>query len=147
MEDKWEKVVDMYNKYPNIQYTKLTVSKDTALHITVLESTKDIVSKRGWETRSPLWMPNDRGNMPLHVVALIGNVGKCMCIAEKHEELLGLSNNAVEMPLFLASLCGKKGSFHYLDRICKPGRHYEYLRGGTNSQTILRVAIIGQYYG
>lgn len=43
MEDKWEKVVDMYNKYPNIQYTKLTVSKDTALHITVLESTKDIV--------------------------------------------------------------------------------------------------------
>ena len=32
----------------------------------------------------------------------------CKCIAEKHEELLGVRNTAGEMPLFLAAYLGKK---------------------------------------
>ena len=29
MEDKWEKVVDMYNTYPILQYAQLTASEET----------------------------------------------------------------------------------------------------------------------
>ncbi|RVW70478.1 hypothetical protein CK203_056170 [Vitis vinifera] len=60
------------------------------------------------ETPSALWIPNHRGNTPLHLAALIGNVGMCMCIAGKNEELLDLRNKAGETPLFLAALRVKR---------------------------------------
>ncbi|RVW75653.1 hypothetical protein VitviT2T_022782 [Vitis vinifera] len=156
MEGNWGMVVDMYDKYPSLQNAKLSTSGETALHIAVWESAEDIVhrlvelidkqSERRWQTPSALWIPNHRGNTPLHLAALIGNVGMCMCIAGKNEELLDLRNKAGETPLFLAALRGKKDAFLYLHQICGAERQYEYHRRHRDGQTILHVAIIGEYF-
>ena len=157
MEGNWGMVVDMYDKYPSLQNAKVSTSGETALHIAVWESAEDIVhrlvelidkqSERRWQTPSALWIPNHRGNTPLHLAALIGNVGMCMCIAGKNEELLDLRNKAGETPLFLAALRGKKDAFLYLHQICCAERQYEYHRRHRDGQTILHVAIIGEYFG
>ena len=156
MEDKWEKVVDMYNRYPILQYAQLTASEETALHIAVLKGTAETV-KSIVESIEDLWrrcriprslgLPNDQGNTPLHVAALIGNVSMCKCIAEKHEELLGVHNIAGETPLFLAAYHGKKDAFLYLFWISDPERRSVYCRRGKDGQTILHVAIVGEYFG
>ena len=92
---------DMYNTYPILQYAQLTASEETALHIAVWKGTaktvKSIIESiedlcRRCRIPRSLGLPNDQGNTPLHVAALIGNVGMCKCIAEKHEELLGVHN-------------------------------------------------------
>ena len=85
MEDKWEKVVDMYNTYPILQYAQLTASEETALHIAVWKGTAETI-KSIVEAIEDLWrrcriprslgLPNDQGNTPLHVAALIGNVNE-----------------------------------------------------------------------
>ncbi|KAJ9680133.1 hypothetical protein PVL29_019426 [Vitis rotundifolia] len=158
LEGDWGMVVDMFDKNPSLQDAKLSASGETALHIAVWESTEDIVhrlvelidhkqSERRWQAPSALWTPNHRGNTPLHLAALIGNVGMCMCIAGRHEELLGLRNKAGETPLFLAALRGKKDAFLYLHQICGPEREYEYYRRDRDGQTILHVAIFGEYFG
>ncbi|KAL6323640.1 hypothetical protein AAG906_039236 [Vitis piasezkii] len=85
-------------------------------------------------------------NTPLHLAALIGNVGMCMCIAGRHEELLDLRNRAGETPLFLAALRGKKDAFLYLHQIGGAERQYEFHRRDRDGQTILHVAIIGEYF-
>ncbi|KAL6322069.1 hypothetical protein AAG906_003473 [Vitis piasezkii] len=141
MEGNWGMVVDMYERYPSLQNAKLSTSGETALHIAVWESAEDIVhrlvelidkqSERRWQTPSALWIPNHRGNTPLHLAALIGNVGMCMCIAGRHEELLDLRNKAGN-----ASLLGCSSS----------ERQYEYHRRDRDGQTILHVAIIGEYF-
>ena len=157
MEGKWEKVLNKFDKFPSLQNARLSASGETALHIAVRESTEVIVhrlvelidkqSERRWQTPSALWIPNHRGNTPLHLAALIGNVGMCRCIAGRHEELLDLRNKAGETPLFLAALRGKKDAFLYLHQICGAERQYEYHRRDRDGQTILHVAIIGEYFG
>ena len=165
MEGNWEDVVGMYEKYPWAQNARLTRSGETALHIAVFKSTEDTVkrlvnlvdaeeekaqhgeSSSAAEAKNPLMIANDRGNTPLHLAALIGNVNMCNYIASKREELVGLRNIAGETPLFLAALRGKKEVFLYLHSKCGPaGTHNHYTRRD-DGQTILHVAISGEYFG
>lgn len=165
MEGNWEDAVGMYEKYPWAQNARLTRSGETALHIAVFKSTEDTVkrlvnlvdaeeekaqhgeSSSAAEAKNPLMIANDRGNTPLHLAALIGNVNMCNYIASKREELVGLRNIAGETPLFLAALRGKKEVFLYLHSKCGPaGTHNHYTRRD-DGQTILHVAIFGEYFG
>ena len=148
-EEKWEKVVNVYENLPSIQTAKLTASKETALHIAVSEGEEDIVKRLVEVIENPqatLSIKNDEGNTPLHLAALIGNVGICKCIVEKNEELLDCRNYKGETPLFLAALRGQNNAFLYLDPICIEGQN-KYYRRRSDGQTILHVAISGQYFG
>ncbi|KAL6323551.1 hypothetical protein AAG906_039133 [Vitis piasezkii] len=138
MEGNWGMVVDMYERYPSLQNAKLTVWESAEDIVHRLVELIDKQSERRWQTPSALWIPNHRGNTPLHLAALIGNVG--MCIAPD------LRNKAGETPLFLAALRGKKDAFLYLHQICGAERQYEYHRRHRDGQTILHVAIIGEYF-
>ncbi|KAL6323540.1 hypothetical protein AAG906_039118 [Vitis piasezkii] len=163
MKGNWGLFVAMYKQYPWVRIAKLTRSGETALHIAVCQSTEDTVkrlvnlvdaeeekaqhgeSSSAAEAKNPLMIANDRGNTPLHLAALIGNVNMCNYIATKREELVGLRNIAGETPLFLAALRGKKEAFLYLHSKCGPvGTHNHYVR--RDGQTILHVAISGEYF-
>ena len=120
LEEEWKKVVDIYENHPSIQTAKLTASEETALHIAVSEGKEDIVKRLVEVTENPqatLSIKNDEWNTPLHLAALIGNVGICKCIVEKNEELLDGHNYKGETPLFLAALRGQNNAFLYLDQI------------------------------
>ena len=113
LEEEWEKFVDIYKKHPSIRTAKLTASKETALHIAVSEGKEDIVKRLVEVIENPiiLSMQDDEGNTPLHLAAMIGNVGICKCIVQKNEEPLDYHNDKGDTPLFLAALRGQKKCF------------------------------------
>ena len=111
--------MDRYRHNPKTHTVRTTRSRDTGLHIAVLDRKEDVVedlvrlideaaakkptdkgnvSERDdslvkEEGRTPkdhpLWLSNERGNTPLHLIASIGNARMCNCIAQEHIDLVG----------------------------------------------------------
>ena len=98
---------------------------------------------------------NERGNTPLHLAAAQGNVEMCKLIAKVDVGvIIDARNNESETPFFVAALNGNKDAFLCLhDRIpggdenAKTVTDYPYCRRSSDGQTILHVAIEGEYFG
>ena len=145
MQGKWDDVVKIYRRSPEVHWTKITRSGDTALHMAVSDRKESIVLKLfelinnkvgrsaswpegEWENiyfKHPLQIANEQGNTPLHLAASTGNVQMCLCITEELRELIGIRNNKRETPLFVASLHGKKGAFVCLHHLYGGGKRYD----------------------
>ncbi|GFS29055.1 hypothetical protein Acr_00g0005140 [Actinidia rufa] len=114
----------------------------------------DIISKTGDAAKKAVNVQNERGNTPLHLAAALGNVEMCKLIAEVDAGLIGVRNKEKETPFFLAVLNGKKDAFLCLHDLIIPGgdesektnKGYGYCRS-RDGQTILHVAIEGEYFG
>ena len=164
MKGNWGVFVVMYKQYPWVRTANLTRSGETALHIAVFQSTESTVeslvtcvddeeNKAQDEESSaalaisPLIITDDRGNTPLHLAALLGKVGMCMSIAGKNDKLVDFRNAAGETPLFLAALRGQKEAFLYLHSICNRAGTSNFYARRADGETILHVAISGEYFG
>ncbi|GFZ04753.1 hypothetical protein Acr_17g0003250 [Actinidia rufa] len=159
----WPEVVDIYKRYPELHDAKISRTQDTALHMAVssgkedvVQKLVDIISKTGdVAKKKTLNVQNERGNTPLHLAAALGNVEMCKLIAKVDAGLIGVRNNEKETPFFVAALNGKKDAFLCLHDLIIPGgdenektkKGYGYCRRIFDGQTILHVAIEGEYFG
>ncbi|XP_059436131.1 uncharacterized protein LOC132169058 [Corylus avellana] len=153
MEGEWDKVVEIYGSNPEARKVTVTRSGDTALHIAVSDGQEEIVkqlideiSNGQEEGKEALRIRNDHGNTPLHVAASMGSVGMCEYIAQVDPSLVGARNKDSETPFFLAAFHGKKEAFLCLLRICGRSDGYEYSKKKNDGETILHVAIAGDYF-
>ncbi|KAB9049540.1 hypothetical protein FH972_026940 [Carpinus fangiana] len=116
---EWNKVVDIYRKFPEAHKAKSRSSGDTAVHIAVSQQGKEeIVKQLVDQIRSPkgggkeaLEIKNNQGNTPLHVAVSTGNVRMCECIAQAYPSLVGVGNANRQTPIFLALQDGKQDIF------------------------------------
>ena len=172
MSDGWDKVIEIYTRNPVAHCAKITNSGDTALHIAVIggkkKTVEQLVSLMSLEEAAKaLRVKNERGYTPLHLAAFVGNASLCDCLASKiysDEELrnssgneqvekieagydiLGERNKENETPLFLAAVMGKTDAFLCLHGFVLPRYRDSYYRGN-KGDTILHVAISGEYFG
>ena len=129
------------------------------------------------EAAKALRVKNERGYTPLHLAAFVGNASLCDCLASKgysDEEfrnssgneqdknnqnspekigaeyekccILGERDKENETPLFLAAAMGKTDAFLCLHDHVLPRYRKSYYRGN-KGDTILHVAISGEYFG
>ncbi|XP_058084680.1 uncharacterized protein LOC131232462 [Magnolia sinica] len=147
MNNQWEEVVNIYKEKPYTQSAKITSSEDTILHIAVTTDKMHAVEKlvKAVTNMRILELVNDRGNTALHLAAAMGNVGMCICMADRHSPLVAKRNKDGETPLFLAALHGKKNAFIYLHSKCPPTHGTDYWRRN-DGNNILHVAISGEYF-
>ncbi|PON92519.1 Transmembrane protein [Trema orientale] len=147
MKNNWSAVISIYSRSSNARAAKLTKLGDTALHIAVSNGKTDIASKMvdviedSMLTKSA----NVKGNTPLHLAAMYGNLEVCNKLASKNKDLITHRNRHGETPIFLAALHGKQSVFSYLHNSGFDIKE-EYLRRN-NGDTILHVAISGEYFG
>jgi ankyrin repeat protein len=131
---EWDKVVDIYRKFPEAHKAKSSSSGDTAVHIAVSQQGKEeIVKQLVDQIRSPrgggivaLEIKNDEGNTPLHVALSKGNVRMCECIAQAYPSLVGVGNVNRQTPIFLARGMVKQDIFLKLLKAVEgdtPGEH------------------------
>ncbi|KAL3603587.1 hypothetical protein D5086_004446 [Populus alba] len=168
MSDGWDdKVIEIYTRKPVAHCAKITNSGDTALHIAVIGGKKTTVEQLVKlmslkEADKALRVQNERGYTPLHLAAFVGNASLCDCLASKiysDEEfrnssekieagydILGERNKENETPLFLAVVMGKTDAFLCLHGFVLPRYRDSYYRGN-KGDTILHVAISGEYFG
>ncbi|KAK2991140.1 hypothetical protein RJ640_029433 [Escallonia rubra] len=150
MKGDWKAVVETYDAHPEVHKAKITKSGDTALHIAVLDGQESTVQElvelicQKDVSKEALGIANERRNTPLHLAASLGNVSMCKCIA--HESLIGNRNVEGETPLFLAALHGKKDAFLCLSSICGDEGRRPYYWRRNDGDTILHVAISGDYF-
>ncbi|PSS06361.1 Ankyrin repeat-containing protein [Actinidia chinensis var. chinensis] len=158
----WPEVVDIYKRHPELHDAQITRTKDTALHVAVSSGQEDkvrelvdIISKTGDAAKKAVKVQNERGNTPLHLAAAMGNVEMCKLIAEVDVKLItDVRNSESETPFFVAALNGKKDAFICLHDLIIPGddenaktvTDYPYCRRSRDGQTILHVAIEGEYF-
>ncbi|CAK7346529.1 unnamed protein product [Dovyalis caffra] len=89
MKGDWNKVIEIYTRKAAAHITKITSSGDTALHIAVIDGREDTVQQLVnlmslEEAKKALRVKNERGNTPLHLAAIVGNVRRLYyCIARK----------------------------------------------------------------
>ncbi|XP_058084576.1 uncharacterized protein LOC131232362 [Magnolia sinica] len=165
MTSKWEVVLAKYKNEPRIQKVKITSTEDTLLHIAVTDDRKEVTELVDAVTKVEiLEMKNDMGNTPLHLAAAMGKVGMCKCIVKKYRQLffnrqyveqpkngptdlIDSRNKEGETPLFVAAVHGKKEAFLYLYYRCPRGVGGKYWIRSSDGNSILHVAISGEYFG
>jgi ankyrin repeat protein len=146
MKGMWEKVVEIYEKYPKAREAKITKFEDTALHIAVTNGETatvlklvDILKLENANTSRILNMKNARGNTPLHLAAALGDVGMCQSMATIDEVIINVEG---ETPLFLAALYGHEKAFLCLHSFYPEETSWR----NSNGDTILHSAISGEYF-
>ncbi|CAI0448783.1 unnamed protein product [Linum tenue] len=150
MKGDWRRVIHTYRTQPSAYAAQITKPLDTALHIAVsdgqeryVEQLVEIIEEAAG---AALRVRNDHGNTPLHIAAALGNARMCVSIAGRDKALVGVRNDESETPLFLAAVHGMKEAFLRMHQICGAEdcrRHYR----GKDGETILHVAIAGEYFG
>ncbi|KAL1307853.1 hypothetical protein HN51_049753 [Arachis hypogaea] len=129
LEGKWNKVVEMYTKYPGAQTHRIAEDNDnTALHVAVdlkkEQAVKELVEaiikfERAGDEEA-LRVQNKNGDTPLHLAASRGFTKICMYIIGEREErmhLLRLENKKGETPFFLAALNWNAHALAYLSSV------------------------------
>ncbi|XP_062109137.1 uncharacterized protein LOC133819807 isoform X2 [Humulus lupulus] len=146
MKNNWKDVIETYNKSSQAQMAKLTKSGDTALHIAVSNEKTEIALKLVEaikESAVLMKLANGKGNSPLHLAAMLGNLEVCKSLTSKNKcPLLTVRNKSGETPIFLAVLHGKRSVFFYY---LNSKINEEFLRR-KNGDNILHVAISGEYF-
>ena len=146
MKNKWEEVVTAYKNSPKAREARLIrKSEDTALHIAVSNGQtnhalnmvdtidKDLLKR----------IRNAKGNTPLHLAAVHGDMKICEKMVSTNPDLMGVRNKDGETPIFLAARHGQSKIFFYLHEEFRIND--EYLRRD-DGDTILHVAISGEFY-
>ncbi|PON63721.1 Transmembrane protein [Parasponia andersonii] len=147
MKNNWNDVISTYSRSSNARAAKLTKLGDTALHIAVSNGKTDIASKMVDVIEDSVLTKsaNVKGNTPLHLAAMYGNLDICKKLALRNKDLITHRNRQGETPIFLAALYGKQSVFLYLHN-SEFDIKEECLRSN-NGDTILHVAISGEYFG
>ncbi|RDX69120.1 hypothetical protein CR513_51808, partial [Mucuna pruriens] len=159
LEGKWEKVIDIYYKFPASHTAKINESVGTALHVAVdldeervVQELVNAIITRAVERQSAkieaLEIGNERGDTPLHVAAARGFAKICKWIIGMNKERIYLAsrkNKHGETPLFQAAINWKKKAFAYLSHISGHSAPLQDLVRG-NGDTILHCAIRREYF-
>ncbi|CAL8989561.1 unnamed protein product, partial [Prunus brigantina] len=147
MNGQWEEVVGAYRSSENVHDLEITKMGDTALHIAAFDGeTKivlDLLEIIKENASKILQIKNKKGNTPLHLAAVVGDVETCHAMATKEPKLVSSLNNENETPLFLAALNGHEKVFLCLHSHCEEGCYSYRARNG---DTILHAAISGEYF-
>ncbi|ONI26160.1 hypothetical protein PRUPE_1G007500 [Prunus persica] len=149
MNGEWEKVVEVYgsSQSAKVQEMRITRAGDTALHIAASDGETKIVRQLlqliGNNASKILQIKNKKGNTPLHLAAVVGDVETCHAMATKDPELVSSLNNENETPLFLAALNGHEKVFLCLHSHCVEECYSFRARNG---DTILHAAMSGEYF-
>lgn len=157
---KWDEVLELFKKHPDVQATKVTTSEDTVLHVAIsLGAPEEKVAKLIEEVKKTpeaavetLAAKNNRYDTPLHSAASRGFTAICSRIirgAHEASELVCRRNKDGETPLFLAALNGQTQTFLYLHGVCwemDAIAKFGLLRRG-NGDTVLHCAIQREYFG
>jgi len=154
LEGKWQKVVNMYNRFPACHTAMINHSVGTALHVAVDLDEEEVVEKLvnaiiRLKTMKALEMENDRGDTPLHVAASRGFAKICKWIIGTNKEriyLVSRKNKHGETPLFEAAINWKKQAFAYLSNLSDHSAPLQDLVRH-NGDTILHCAIRREYFG
>ena len=136
--------------------SSLTVTKDTALHITVFSKNKELLEfliKHGrWrgEEREGGW--NIWGNTQLHGAAATGDIEMARILLKFDKSQLGHKNNIGETPLFIAAAFGRTEMVKFLvgnviEDINRESSIMEKHRRRKDSTSILHIAILGIHFG
>ncbi|CAL8989564.1 unnamed protein product [Prunus brigantina] len=148
MNGQWEEVVGVYRSSENVHDMRITKMGDTALHIAVSDGETEIVLHLlriiGNDASRILKIENNKGNTPLHLAAVVGDVETCHAMATKEPKLVSSLNNENETPLFLAALNGHENVFLCLHCHCDEERCYSFR--ARNGDTILHAAMSGEYF-
>ncbi|GMP86455.1 hypothetical protein CsSME_00039228 [Camellia sinensis var. sinensis] len=96
-------------------------------------------------TNEDLTKGNKKGDTALHEAAKFGQKEIVEVLLEYERDLVVVSNNSKETPLFTAASCGKKEAF---DLLIKDGRIHSdhYVMARSDGSTILHAAIMGEYF-
>ncbi|KAL7170532.1 hypothetical protein ACSBR2_035410 [Camellia fascicularis] len=96
-------------------------------------------------TNEDLTIGNKKGDTALHEAAKFGQKKIVEVLLEYERDLVMVSNNSEETPLFTAASCGKKDVF---DLLIKDGRIHSdhYVMARTDGSTVLHAAIMGEYF-
>ncbi|KAL6291929.1 hypothetical protein ACE6H2_000071 [Prunus campanulata] len=114
---------------------------DTALHIAAFDGETEIVLQLLRHIgNNILKIQNNKGNTPLHLAAVVGDVKTCHAMATKEPKLVSSLNNENETPLFLEALNGHENVFLCLHSHCEEGCYSFRARNG---DTILHAAMSG----
>ncbi|XP_061373369.1 uncharacterized protein LOC133315720 [Gastrolobium bilobum] len=156
-EGKWDKVIALYYKFPEVHTAMINYSVGTALHLAVHLDEEDVVKdlvhailtkEMDEEDAKALEMENERGDTPLHVAASSGFARICRCIIGTDNEriyLLSRKNEQGETPLFLAAINWQKQAFAYLSDISRDSITLQDLVRN-NGDSILHCAISREYF-
>ncbi|XP_021805445.1 ankyrin repeat-containing protein ITN1-like [Prunus avium] len=118
---------------------------DTALHIAASDrETKIVLDLLEIIGENALKIKNNKGNTPLHLAAVVGDVETCHAMATKYPKLVSSRNNENATPLFLAALNGHEKVFLCLHTHCDEKRCYSFRT--SNADTILHAAMSGEYF-
>ncbi|KAF5454983.1 hypothetical protein F2P56_024607 [Juglans regia] len=154
MNGQWDQIVEAYTREARAHVMRITKAGDTALHIAISQGNEQKVKDLVQQITNPqvrskvkeaLEIKNDRGNTPLHIAASKGNVSMCKCIANVHQQSVGVPNGDGETPFFLSVLHGKREAFFCLHDICGVENGYKYSRR-KDGDTILHCAIARDYF-
>ncbi|KAL5545372.1 hypothetical protein UlMin_005059 [Ulmus minor] len=159
MKREWEKVVNIYGKYPRSHKIKITSSGQTALHVAISvaksQAVQELVQhiKRDSDPFDVLKLKTEKGYTPLHLAAATGRSGtRCkICIdsvddGEKASELVRVRDKKGETPIFRAVHYGREGSFLYLHSILgDTGEDFSFCVRD-DGQSILHDAIIRENF-
>ncbi|XP_068650680.1 uncharacterized protein [Aristolochia californica] len=147
MRGKWNAVEEKYRTNPQAHFTRITNSAHTALHFAVSEGQTEVVKQlTKVVTVEILWLPNDRGNTPLHLAAAHGIAEMCFCFLNVDVQLVGARNGDGETPLFLAALHGKSKAFFAIHSKLQNGDDGLFYCRRDDGNTILHVAIMGEFF-
>ncbi|KAL5545589.1 hypothetical protein UlMin_005276 [Ulmus minor] len=159
MKHEWEKVVNIYGKYPRTHKIKVTSSDQTALHVAISEAKDQVVQelvqhiKRESDPFDVLKLQTEKGYTPLHLAAATGRSGtRCkICIdsvddREKAKELVRLRDKKGETPLFRAVHYGRQRPFLYLHSILGDAGEDLSFCVRDDGQSILHDAIIRENF-
>ncbi|KAL5545592.1 hypothetical protein UlMin_005279 [Ulmus minor] len=129
MKHDWNKVIDIYEKYPWAHTLTITSSGQTALHIAIsdpeyedkVKNVKKLVEhiKTHSDPFEVLQLQTEKGHTPLHLAAATGQKGRMcrICIESVGDVKKASSLVFLETPLFMAVHYGRLGSFLYLHSI------------------------------
>ncbi|CAL5423073.1 unnamed protein product [Camellia sinensis] len=96
-------------------------------------------------TNEDLAIGNKKGNMALHEAVRFGQKEVVEVLLKYERDLVMVSNNSEETPIFTAASCGKKDLF---DLLIKDGRiHSDHsVMASIDGSTVLHAAIMGEYF-